>query len=105
MKLKEYQLRGWDGLKIKKEIYLGELIIKLLAWDLKKVPFEGSKNLLAVDIYSEIQWIADIPKCYLEYGFYQDIRLNNKLLEAWCDSIYCIIDPLHGNILSERFVK
>lgn len=106
MKLKNYKLKGWDGLKIEMEINFHTLTIKLLAIDfIDDPPKEGRRNLLAVDSNNEIQWIADIPESYPMYGSYQDMRLSNELLEAWCGSIYCIIDPFNGKILSEKFVK
>lgn len=106
MKLKDYKLRGWEDKRVEKEINFPDITIKLLFIQfISNPPKEGRRNLVAVDANDEIKWIANIPNSYPMYGSYQDIRLKNKLLEAWCGSIYCIIDPFTGNILSERFVK
>lgn len=103
---KEYKLDNWKRFDFLKKIRIQNHEILLLELEsFNSVPKEGSKNLISVSIEGNIQWIADLPKSYPKYAFYQDIRFGNNVLEAWCGSIYCVIDPLTGNIISEEFVR
>lgn len=106
MKLKEYLLPGWNGKNIEKEIAINNIIIKLLGINLSiDPPEEGRRNLVAVDEYDNIIWIANLPSEQKIYGFYGQIVYENGILKAWCGSFYCEIDPNDGKILAEEFVK
>lgn len=109
MNWKDYCLKNWDKFRIEKSIKMDSItiiILKLKSINEKEIPKEGVNNLLAINNKDEsIKWVADLPINFDGYKSFDNIRFQNNQLEAWCGSIYCIIDLNNGKIVSEEFVK
>jgi hypothetical protein len=105
MKLNEYSLKDWDGKSITKMIEIKSLRVILLELDLTVMPpRKGRLNLIATNHENNIVWIAKLPGNEI-YASYDDIKYDNGILNAWCGSYLCEIDPNSGSILSEKFIK
>ena len=70
----------------------------------KEPPKEGRKNLLAVDKYNEIIWIAELPTEV--YDSYVDMKFVNGVIKAESsNSFVSEINPETGIIIKKYLVK
>ncbi len=106
MKLNNYKINNWDSQSIFKTLIFKESKILILDINETILPTrDGDKNLLSVNFEQDILWVANLPQNEPIYARYDDIKLVDDLLYAWCGSYLCRIDPNNGIILNETFIK
>jgi hypothetical protein len=104
MNLDEYNISGVDKNDVIKELDHSPYRILLFGRvKQSEIPHIGLANLLAVDGANNIFWIAELPKGQ-SYPVYDNMRLKDEHLEAWCGSQYCLINPITGKIIKEEFI-
>ena len=104
MKLEDYKLNGLGPPPIIQSLSIGE--DKIILLDSKNLPpcKQGYRNLLAIDKFENVLWIADLPDNNL-YFSYWNVKIDEGQLYALAGSFLCRLDQKNGKVLGWQFVK
>lgn len=108
MKLQDLKLDEWDGTYEEVEIFdkKNERILLLHLVNLNGLKTEGRRNLVKVNNFNDIIWIAEVPKIGRSIGWYTRCKIEHEVYEAWYGgSVLVEIDPKTGIIIKEHFIR
>ncbi|PKP12734.1 MAG: hypothetical protein CVU08_09005 [Bacteroidetes bacterium HGW-Bacteroidetes-3] len=105
MKLEDYNLPSWKEGKFRRQKRIDKYRILLLSIDRTvPPPREGRKNLIAVDEFDNIIWIADLPTEI--YDSYYEMKYKDGVIYGRSSNSHIAeIDPITGKILKKYMVR